>query len=89
MNSNLRGLIASAAVAALAPLLGLGVTLLSLSLSFQHTASVDPPEKARVLAAGISNSMYPSAVGIAVSGLALVAMITFAVRLYRASKRGD
>lgn len=89
VNRNLRGLLASAAVAALAPFLGLGLTLVSLLLSFRHTAVVDPSEKARVLATGISNSMTTTAVGIAVSGLALVAMIVFAVRLYRDSKRTD
>lgn len=88
VNRNLRGLIASAAVAALAPFLGLGLTLVSLLRSFRHTAVVDPSEKARVLAAGISSSMTATAVGIAVSGLAFVTMIVFAVRLYRDSKRG-
>jgi len=89
VNRNLRGLIASAAVAALAPFLGLGLTLVSLLRSFRHTAVVDPSEKAGVLSGGISNSMTATAVGIAVSGLAFVTMIVFAVRLYRDSKRGD
>ena len=88
-NRNLIGLLASVAVAVLAPFLGLGVTVLSLLFSFHQIAAIAPPSKARVLADGISSSMHATAAGIVVSLLALVPMGVFAVRLYRASKRGD
>ena len=86
LNKNLIGLLASLAVAVLAPCLGLAVTLLSLFISFQHTATVDPSDKARALAEGISSSMNTTAAGIVVSGVALIPMLVFAVRLYRDSK---
>ena len=80
------GLLVSIAVALVAPFLGLGLTLLSLFFSFQKTAAIAPSDKARVLAEGISSSMYATAGGIVVSGIALIPIAIFAVRLYRDSK---
>jgi len=47
---------------------------------------IAPADKARVLAEGISSSMYATAGGIVVSGVALIPIAIFAVRLYRDSK---
>ena len=48
--------------------------------------AIAPSDKARVLAEGISSSMYRAASGIVVSGVALIPIAIFAVRLYRDSK---
>jgi biopolymer transport protein ExbB/TolQ len=86
LNKNLLGLLISIAVALSAPFLGLGVTVLSLLFSFRQTAAIAPADKARVLAEGISTSMYATASGIVISAVALVPIVVFGVRLYRDSK---
>ena len=71
----------------MAPALGLLATTLFLREAFQTTANVEPSEKARHLAEGISGSMNATAIGIAVSCVAWIPAVYFAVRLYRASKQ--
>jgi ABC-type Fe3+ transport system permease subunit len=78
---NLIGLLISGIVSAVAPLVGVAVTLFSLQGAFSQSSSADPSEKARVLAEGISNSMNATAWGMVVSILALVSSVIFAVRL--------
>jgi biopolymer transport protein ExbB len=87
LSKNLVGLLVSAAVVVAAPLVGLVTTVLFLRSSFHDTAAVDPSEKARFLAEGISESMNATAFGMIVALLAIAPTIVFAVRLYRESKR--
>jgi biopolymer transport protein ExbB/TolQ len=85
-SKNLLGLIASAAVVVAAPVLGLLVSTLLVRSAFDATTAVDPSEKARILAEGISESMNSTATGLLVSLVALVVGMFFAVRLYREVK---
>ncbi len=86
-NKTLRWLICSAAVVVVAPFIGLGLSLLFLRRAFDGTASVDPSDKAKFLAEGISESMNMTACGVVVSCLGLVPTIIFALRLHRESKQ--
>jgi biopolymer transport protein ExbB/TolQ len=86
-NKNLVGLLVSAGVLAAAPLIGLAATVLFLRGAFAGAAAADPSEKARVLAEGIAESMNAMAFGLAVSVIAIVPTVVFAVRLHRESKR--
>lgn len=85
MNKNLLGLLVSAALVVLAPLIGVLVTVFLLRGAFQETAGpdVDPSQKARLLAEGISAAMNGAAGGLVVSCVALVPTVIFAVRLHR------
>jgi len=83
---NLLGLILSVVVFVAAPFVGAMVTFLALSRAFQDTAEVEPSEKARVLAEGISAAMNGAAGGLVVSLAALVSAIVFGVRLIRARR---
>lgn len=85
-NKPLRGLLVSVGVVVGAPVVGVAVTLLCLFRSFHRVAHVDASEKARVLATGISEAMDGAAIGIAVSCVALVPLVVFAVRLRREAK---
>ncbi len=67
LSKNLLGLLISAGVVFLAPVLGLLSTVLFLRGAFRDTASVDPSEKARFLAEGISDAMNGTALGLAIS----------------------
>lgn len=89
MSDNLLGLLVSVAVVVGAPLVGLTFTVLSLRRSFGDVAgeSVDPSQKARILAEGISEGMNGTALGLVASTIALVPTVIFAVRLHRESKR--
>src|ERR1700710_792734 len=89
-NKNLVGLLVSGGLVIAAPLIGLTVTVFFLRGAFQSTAATgtDPSQKSRLLAEGISEAMNGTAFGLAVSCIALVLAVIFAVRLHRASKRG-
>jgi biopolymer transport protein ExbB/TolQ len=82
-NKNLTGLLVSLGVVVSCPLVGVLVTILFLRRAFATAAAADPSEKARVLAELISESMNATALGLAVSLLALIPAIIYAVRLYR------
>lgn len=88
MNNDLVGLLVSGVFFVGAPLVGLAVTVFFMRGAFRQTASegVDPSQKARVLAEGISEAMNATACGLVVSCLALVPIVVFAVRLYRDSR---
>jgi biopolymer transport protein ExbB/TolQ len=86
-NWNARGLIFSAWFALAAPAIGVIATTLQVRSAFQQTSTVDPSEKARTLAEGISTSMNAAAIGSAVGFLALCAAAFFGFRLYRESKQ--
>jgi biopolymer transport protein ExbB/TolQ len=83
MSPNLLDLLVSGAVVVAAPIVGLLVTVLLLRGAFGGTARVDPAEKARVLAEGISEAMNGTAFGLVISVVALVPTLVFAVRLVR------
>lgn len=85
---NLLGLVISALVVVLAPIAGAGITVLLLRGAFHEVEgpAVDPSQKARVLAEGISAAMNGAAGGLIVSCLALVGVVLFAVRLARGPK---
>lgn len=87
LSKNLLGLLISAGVVFLAPVLGLLSTVLFLRGAFRDTASVDPSEKARFLAEGISAAMNTTAFGLVISIVALVPAVAFGVRLWREGKR--
>ena len=80
------GLVASGAVFLLAPFAGMAVTAFLLRGAFEHEPSVDPSQKARVLAQGISEAMNGAIYGAVVSILALIPMLVFAVRLVRGQR---
>ncbi len=86
-SKNLVGLSVSLSLVGLAPLVGMAATALLLRRAFGQTATVDPAEKARFLAEGISSSMNGMACGLIVSCVAAIAAVTFAVRLYRERTR--
>lgn len=87
-SKNLIGLVACAALVFGAPLIGQLVTALFLRGAFEGTASVDPSEKARFLAEGISDSMNAVAIGVVIAILAMVPTCWFALRLYRENQSG-
>lgn len=86
MSRNLVGLLVSAGVMVAAPLVGLLSTLLLLRGAFGGVAKVDPSEKARVLAEGISQAMNGLAFGMVISLVAFVPAVVFGVRLVRERK---
>jgi biopolymer transport protein ExbB/TolQ len=86
-NWNARGLIFSAWIALAAPAVGFIATTFQVRSAFQRTSTVDPPEKARTLAEGISTSMNAAAFGSGIGFLALCAAALFGFRLYRESKQ--
>ena len=86
-SKNLIGLLVSGGFVVVAPFLGLAITVLFLRGAFRETAGVDPSQKARHLAEGISEAMNGTACGMVVSLLAMVPTVFFGVRLYRESKR--
>lgn len=85
--TNLIGLILCAVVVVFAPIGGLVITSYFLRQAFRASEAVDPSEKAKLLASGISEAMNATACGIALSVFAAIPLIVFAVRLYRESKR--
>ena len=87
LNWNLLGLVFSVVVIVAAPLLGVAITALFLRSAFGQSANVDPSQKARVLAEGISAAINGTVYGLVVSCLALVPVVIFSIRLYRDSKR--
>ncbi len=86
------GLVVSAAVAAAAPPIGAVTSVVLVRRAFERTGAfdgtggVEPSEKARVLAMGISDAMNGAACGLIVSLVAVAAAIVFAVRLARARR---
>jgi biopolymer transport protein ExbB len=85
MNRNLMGFIVSASVMVAAPFVGLLASVLWLRRSFTATAapSVDPSDKARILAEGISEAMNGVGFGAIFSLLALPLVVLFVVRWRR------
>jgi biopolymer transport protein ExbB/TolQ len=80
------GIVTGAVLTALGPLVGLLITVVSLSRFFAVVEgdSVDPANKAKVLASGISWSMTATAIGIGLGGLGLVVLIVSLVMFLRA-----
>ena len=85
-SKNLIGLLVCAGLVFGAPVIGQLVTVIFLRGAFKGTASVDPSEKARYLAEGISDSMNAVAIGVIIAILAMVPTCWFAVRLYKESR---
>ncbi len=86
-SKNLIGLLVSGGLVVVAPFLGFAITVLFLRGAFRETATVDPSQRARHLAAGISLAMNGTFCGMLVSLLAMVPTVIFAVRLHRESRR--
>lgn len=83
------GAIGGAVAVVVAPVLGVAWSILSVTRSFDRTAHVDPSEKAKVLAEGISEAMNGGAVlGIGLGALALVATVICIVAYVRAGRAG-
>ena len=85
---NLWGLVISASLVVVAPAVGFVTTTLMVRGAFNETSTVEPSEKARTLAEGISTSMNAAAIGSGIGFLALVGTAFFAWRVYRESKQG-
>jgi hypothetical protein len=86
-NRNMLGLVFSAWTALAAPAVGFIATTLQVQSAFHQTSTVEPSEKARRLAEGISTSMNAAAIGSGIGFLALCAAAVFGFRLYRESKQ--
>lgn len=78
------GLIVGACLLALGPLVGLLLTIKRLVSAFSTVggAVVAPEDKAKVLAAGIDNSMNATAIGIALSIAGLLVMVVAGLVLF-------
>lgn len=63
----------------------LGGTVLGLRLAFGSVESVDPSQKATVLAASISRAMAFTAAGLVLDAVVFVVLLVVALRLRRAS----
>ncbi len=84
-------LVASAIATALFGLLAFASYIWNLSRAFAAVseAGVDPSQKARILAEGISGAMKIGAVFVALSGLSIVAMILYGIAYLVATRRPE
>ncbi len=79
------GLLTGASALLLGPLLGFTATAIYLQRAFGQVASVEPSQKARLLAEGISEAMNFSAVGLALGVLGTVVILVSLIVLVRRS----
>ncbi|MBI5532401.1 MAG: MotA/TolQ/ExbB proton channel family protein [Deltaproteobacteria bacterium] len=81
------GIVIGAVLTALAPLVGLLITIASVNRSFAKVEgnSVDPADKAKVLASGISSSMNATAIGIGLGALGLLVLVVSILLFLRAT----
>jgi biopolymer transport protein ExbB/TolQ len=80
------GIVTGAVLTALGPLVGLIITIVFVNRSFSvvEGGAVDPADKAKVLASGISESMNATAFGLGLGGIGMVVLIVSLVLLLRA-----
>jgi biopolymer transport protein ExbB/TolQ len=85
------GIVSGAVLVALGPVVGLIVTVVSLQQSFSAVEgnAIDPSNKAKVLASGISSSMNATAIGIGLAGVGLVVLIVSLAMFLRAKPAAE
>jgi len=83
------GIIASGIVTIAGPVLGLLGTAIGLGQSFRAVGGqdVDPSSKARALSEGINWSMGSTVIGLALGGVALLALVVCVVGLITSERR--
>ncbi|HEX7667169.1 MAG TPA: hypothetical protein VF407_21710 [Polyangiaceae bacterium] len=85
--TNEKAFLACVVIVVVTPTLGAILSVIFTALAFRANASVDPSEKARVLAEHIATAMNGAFFGILISLLALVPTVVFWLRI-RNERRG-